>query len=86
MTYQIYSQQQLQHKSIARLKEIYNQIACTVEVSDKRCKDSWITAIANYQASKIHKIADEQTTAQAELDQFIADQAEVVAPELLRTV
>jgi hypothetical protein len=36
MTYQIYSQQQLQLKSIARLKQIYSEIACTVEVSDKR--------------------------------------------------
>jgi len=86
MTYPTYTQQHLQLKSIARVKQIYSQIACTVEVSDKRCKDSWITAIAEYQASKIHKVADEQTTAQTELDGFIATQAEVVAPELLRTV
>jgi hypothetical protein len=51
MTYQIYSQQQLQHKSIARLKQIYSEIACTVEVADKRCKDSWISAIADYQST-----------------------------------
>jgi len=90
MTYHIYSQQQLQHKSIARIKQIYSQIACTVEVSDKRCKDAWITAIAEYQASKIQKLApaapNNQAFAQTELNQFIADQAEVVAPELLRTV
>ncbi len=69
MTYPIYSQQQLQLKSIARLKQIYSEIACTVEVSDKRCKDSWISAIANFQASKIQKATpaapDEQTTPQA---------------------
>ncbi|MBW4429122.1 MAG: hypothetical protein KME50_33150 [Nostoc desertorum CM1-VF14] len=90
MTYQIYSQQQLQLKSIARLKQIYSEIACTVEVSDKRCKDSWITAIANYQASKIQKLTpaapDNQALAQAELDNYIADQAQTIAPEPLRIV
>ncbi|MHC5746368.1 MAG: hypothetical protein ACYTXT_31635 [Nostoc sp.] len=85
MTYQIYSQQQLQLKSIARLKQIYSEIASTVEVSDKRCKDSWITAIADYQASKIQKLTlaapDNQALAQAELDSYIADQAQAIAPE-----
>ncbi|MHC5828844.1 MAG: hypothetical protein ACYT04_76305, partial [Nostoc sp.] len=69
MTYPTYSQQQLQLKSIARLKQIYSEIACTAEVSDKRCKDSWITAIVNYQASKIQKLTlaapDNQALAQA---------------------
>ncbi|MBN3906591.1 MAG: hypothetical protein HWQ35_08535 [Nostoc sp. NMS1] len=90
MTHQIYSQQQLQLKSIARLKQIYSEIACTVEVSDKRCKDSWITAIVNYQASKIQKLSpaapDEQALAQAELDHFIATQAQAIAPEPLTIV
>ncbi|MHC5770461.1 MAG: hypothetical protein ACYTXI_33735 [Nostoc sp.] len=90
MTYQIYSHQQLQLKSIARLKQIYSEIACTVEVSDKRCKDSWISAIVNYQASKIQKLApaapDNQALAQAELDDYIADQAQIVAPEPLTIV
>ncbi|MEH1830373.1 MAG: hypothetical protein V7L22_34390 [Nostoc sp.] len=90
MTYQIYSQQQLQLKSIARLKQIYSEIACTVEVNDKRCKDSWITAIANFQASKIQKLApaapDNQALAQAELDSYIAHQAQAIAPEPLRIV
>ena len=90
MTYQIYSQQQLQLKSIARLKQIYSEIACTVEVSDKRCKDAWISAIADYQTSKIQKLApaasDEQALAQAEFDNYIADQAQAVAPEPLRVV
>ncbi|AUB44471.1 hypothetical protein COO91_10696 (plasmid) [Nostoc flagelliforme CCNUN1] len=88
MTYIIYSHQQLQLKSIARLKQIYSEIACTAEVSDKRCKDSWISAIAEYQASKIQKLTtvapDEQSKAQAELDGFIATQA--VALEQLRIV
>jgi hypothetical protein len=98
MTHIIYSHQQLQLKSIARLKQIYSEIACTAEVSDKSCKDSWITAIASrapeaiaeYQASKIQKLApaapDEQALAQAELDGFIATQAQAIAPELLTTV
>ncbi|MCC5618072.1 hypothetical protein LC605_23900 [Nostoc sp. CHAB 5836] len=52
MTYRAtYSQQRLQRKSIARLKQIYSEIACTVEVIDKRCKDAWITAIADYQSA-----------------------------------
>ncbi|MCC5632605.1 hypothetical protein LC613_33905 [Nostoc sphaeroides CHAB 2801] len=85
MTHAFYTAQQLQHKSIARLKQIYSEIACTVEVSDKRCKDAWITAIANYQSTQLQKV-DNQTTAQAELDQHIAHQAQAVAPEPLRIV
>jgi hypothetical protein len=90
MTHAFYTAQQLQLKSIARLKQIYSEIACTVEVSDKRYKNSWISAIVNYQASKIQKVIpaapDNQALAQAELDHFIADQAQAVAPESLRIV
>jgi hypothetical protein len=87
--YQIYSQQQLQHKSIARLKQIYSEIACTVDVTDKRCKNSWASAIAQHQAAKVQKVAntvDEQPTAQAELDNHTVTQAQAIAPEPLRTV
>ncbi|MBW4557131.1 MAG: hypothetical protein KME59_14520 [Trichormus sp. ATA11-4-KO1] len=73
MTHPIYSHQQLQLKSIARLKQIYSEIGCKVEVQDKRCKDAWINAIAQHQASKLQKV-DELTPAQ------------VIAPEELRTV
>ncbi|MBD2249209.1 hypothetical protein [Nostoc sp. FACHB-888] len=90
MTHIIYSHQQLQLKSIARLKQIYSEIACTTEVSDKRCKDAWISAIVNYQASKIEKIApaapDNQALAQAEFDNYIATQAQAIAPEPLTIV
>ncbi|MBD2535991.1 hypothetical protein H6G97_44395 [Nostoc flagelliforme FACHB-838] len=90
MTYPTYSQQQLQLKSIARLKQIYSEIGCTVEVNDKRCKDAWISVIADYQASKIQKVTlaapDNQALAQAELDSYIAHQTQVVAPEPLRIV
>ena len=69
MTYPIYSQQDLQQKSIARLKEIYSEIACTVEVSDKRSLNAWISAIVDYQTSKVEKAtpaaSDEQATTQA---------------------
>ncbi|MEH2255272.1 hypothetical protein [Nostoc sp.] len=77
-------------KSIARLKQIYSEIACTAKVSDKRCKDSWISAIADYQASKIQKLTpaapNEQAIGQSELDSFIATQAQAVAPEALITI
>jgi hypothetical protein len=98
MTHIIYSQQQLQLKSIARLKQIYSEIGCTVQVSDKRSLDSWISAfvedvgaaIADSQASKIQKLTpaapDNQALAQAELDHHIATQAQTVAPEPLTTV
>jgi hypothetical protein len=84
MTHIIYSQQQLQLKSIARLKQIYSEIACTVEVSDKRSLDSWISAIASrapeaiaeYQSSKVQKL----TPAAPD------NQAQPVAPEKLTTV
>jgi hypothetical protein len=76
MTYIIYSQQQLQLKSIAHLKQIYSEIGASVEVSDKRCKDSWISAIVDYQASKIQKL----TSAASD------EQAKTVAPEELTPV
>ncbi|WP_341528507.1 hypothetical protein WKK05_03995 [Nostoc sp. UHCC 0302] len=80
MTHGTYTQQQLQLKSIARLKEIYSQIGATVEVTDKRCKDAWINAITAHQSSQLHKV-DEQAIAQAELELHIEAQAQAVAPE-----
>jgi hypothetical protein len=76
MTYPTYSQQQLQLKSLDQLKQTYNEIGCTAEVSDKRCKDSWISAITDYQSSKIQKL----TPAVSD------EQAETVAPEELTPV
>ncbi|WP_341532045.1 hypothetical protein WKK05_40870 (plasmid) [Nostoc sp. UHCC 0302] len=86
MTHIIYSQQQLQLKSIARLKQIYSEIGCTLEVQDKRCKDSWITAIIDYQSAQAHKVVDEQVIAQAELNNYVTAQAQAVAPEQLTPV
>ncbi|WP_208821839.1 hypothetical protein [Tolypothrix sp. PCC 7910] len=86
MTHDIYTHQQLRLKSIARLKQIYCEVGCTVEVVDKRCKDAWMNAIAEYQAIRVETVIDatpdEQAIAQAELDQYIADQAETIAPQL----
>jgi hypothetical protein len=86
MTHTIYTHQQLQHKSIARLKQIYCEVGCTVEVLDKQCKDAWMNAIAEYQAIRVETVVDaapdEQTTAQTELDQYIADLAQALAPQL----
>ncbi|MBD2255452.1 hypothetical protein [Nostoc parmelioides] len=92
MTHPIYSHQHLQLKSIARLKQIYSDIGCTTTVRDRRCKDSWISAIITHQSAQVQKV-DEQamppatswTNAQEELENFIADQAEAVAPEELTT-
>ncbi|BAT56689.1 hypothetical protein NOS3756_57010 (plasmid) [Nostoc sp. NIES-3756] len=90
MTHQIYSHQSLERKSIARLKQIYSEIGCTTTVRDRRCKDAWISAIAQHQAQRIHRIApaalDQQAIAQEELENFIAQQAEEIAPEELTTV
>lgn len=87
MTHPRYSHQHLQLKSIARLQQIYSDIGCTTTVRDRRCKDAWISAIADYQSAQLQKIApDEQAIAQEELENFIADQAEAIAPEDLTTV
>ncbi|BBD63081.1 hypothetical protein NIES2109_59310 (plasmid) [Nostoc sp. HK-01] len=82
MTHPIYTQQQLRCKSLDQLKRIYSEIGCTVEVNDRRCKDSWRSAIARYQESKLQKV-DEQDIAQGEFNQYIADQANAIAPEEL---
>jgi hypothetical protein len=46
---------------------------------------NYISTIVNYQASKVQKLApaapDNQAIAQAELDSYIADQAQAIAPE-----
>jgi hypothetical protein len=85
MTYPTYSHQQLQHKSIARLKQIYSEIGASVEVTDRRCKKVWINAIITYQSAQLHKV-DNQATAQTELNHNITEQAEAIAPEKLTTL
>ncbi|MDZ8263701.1 hypothetical protein [Nostoc sp. ChiQUE01b] len=87
MTHAIYTAQQLRSKSLAQLKHIYSEIGCTIEVRDRRRRAAWISAIAFHQAAQLQKIAcaatDEQEIAQGEFEQYIADQAQAVAPEEL---
>ncbi|MEA5507995.1 hypothetical protein VB735_33920 [Halotia wernerae UHCC 0503] len=80
MTHNIYSQQQLQLKSIARLKQIYSEIGCTAYVMDKRCKDAWMNAISRYQASILEKVAPAAPNEQA------TTQAQAIAPEELTPI
>src|SRR5689334_18915904 len=82
MTYPRYSQQHLRLKFLAQLKRTYSEIGCTIEVQDRRRRAAWISAIAQYQASILQKI-NEQDIAQAEFDQYIEDQALSIAPEEL---
>ncbi|WP_414572328.1 hypothetical protein [Nostoc sp. CCY 9925] len=95
MTHTIYTHQHLRSKSLAQLKRIYSEIGCTATVQDRRRRAAWINAfvedvgaaIAQHQASILQKTArlakDEQAIAQGEFEQYIADQAEAVAPEEL---
>ncbi|MBD2505291.1 hypothetical protein [Anabaena azotica] len=87
MTHPRYSHQSLERKSIARLKQIYSEIGGTTVVRDRRRKNAWISAIAQHQTRHLYKIApaalDQQAQAQAELENFIAQQAEEIAPESL---
>jgi hypothetical protein len=47
--------------------------------------DTWVNAIITHQSTKLQEV-DNQALAQAELDHFIADQAQAIAPESLTTV
>lgn len=80
MTHPTYSQQALSRYSLSRLKRIATELGITPTL-DKRAADTWINAIITHQSAQIQKL-DEQTTAQDELDGFIATQA----PEKLTTV
>ncbi len=62
MTYTSYKAQRLQKKSIARLKEIHREIGCTVEVTDRHCKDTWVNAIITHQSSQLEKVHKQLTT------------------------
>lgn len=85
MTHATYTQQALSRYNLPRLKRIATELGVTPTL-DKRAADTWVNAIITHQSTQTHKIADEQTTAQAELDGFIATQAQAVAPEPLTTV
>lgn len=85
----LYTESQLQSKSLSELKAIYTELGAAVEVSDKRTKSAWVNAIVAHQSTQVQKvdesvavasIFESQTVAQAELNQYIDQQAEEIAP------
>ncbi|MCC5633341.1 hypothetical protein LC613_38365 [Nostoc sphaeroides CHAB 2801] len=84
MTHVRYTQQALSRYNLPRLKRIATELGVTPTL-DKRAAQTWVNAIIAHQSTKLQKV-DNQALAQAELDHFIADQAQAVAPEPLRIV
>ncbi|AVH63892.1 hypothetical protein [Nostoc sp. 'Peltigera membranacea cyanobiont' N6] len=84
MTYPKYTQQALSRYTVPRLKRIAAERGVT-PTGDKRAADTWVNAIITHQSTQLQKV-DNQALAQAELDHFIADQAQAVAPEPLTIV
>ncbi|MGJ5632977.1 hypothetical protein [Nostoc sp. CALU 1950] len=83
MTHPTYTQQALSRYSLPRLKRIAIELGVT-PAGDKRAADTWVNAIIAHQSTQLQKV-DNQALAQAELDNYIADQAQAVAPEPLTT-
>lgn len=77
-------QQALSRYTLPRLKRIAAERGVT-PTGDKRATQTWVNAIITHQSTKLQKV-NNQATAQAELDNYIADQAQVVAPEPLTIV
>ncbi|WP_373529407.1 hypothetical protein [Nostoc sp.] len=84
MTHPTYTQQALCRYTLPRLKRIAAELGVTPTL-DKRATETWVNAIITHQSTKLQKV-DNQAAAQAELDYFIADQAQAVAPKPLTTV
>ncbi|WP_375492723.1 hypothetical protein [uncultured Nostoc sp.] len=84
MTHPTYTQQALSRYNLPRLKRIAAERGVT-PTGDRRAADTWVNAIIAHQSTQLQKV-DNQATAQGELDSYIADQAQVVAPEPLRIV
>ncbi|BDI20468.1 hypothetical protein ANSO36C_62700 (plasmid) [Nostoc cf. commune SO-36] len=84
MTHPTYTQQALSRYNLPRLKRIATERGVT-PTGDKRAADTWVNAIITHQSTQLQKV-DNQATAQAELNNYITDQAQVIAPELLRIV
>ncbi|MDZ8070410.1 MAG: hypothetical protein RMY64_33185 [Nostoc sp. DedQUE08] len=85
MTHPTYTQQALSRYTLPRLKRIATELGVK-PTGDKRAAATWVNAIITHQSAQTHKVADEQATAQGELDGFIATQAQAIAPEPLRIV
>ncbi|MHC5779877.1 hypothetical protein [Nostoc sp.] len=84
MTHVRYTQQALSSYKLPRLKRIAAELGVTPTL-DKRGAQTWVNAIIAHQSTKLQKV-DNQALAQAELDNYIATQAQVVAPEPLTIV
>jgi hypothetical protein len=84
MTHPKYTQQALSRYNLPRLKKIAAELGVTA-TGDKRASDTWVNAIITHQFNQLQKV-DNQALAQAELDNYIADQAQAVAPEPLTIV
>jgi hypothetical protein len=85
MTHPQYTQQALSRYTLPRLKRIAAELGVT-PVGDKRAADTWVDAIIAHQSAQTQKVTDNQATAQGELDDYIADQAQAVAPEALTPI
>jgi hypothetical protein len=84
MTHPKYTQQALSRYNLPRLKRIAAERGVT-PTGDKRAAQTWVNAIITHQSTQLQKV-DNQALAQAELDNYIADQAQAIAPESLRIV
>ncbi|WP_392476585.1 hypothetical protein [Nostoc sp. C110] len=84
MTHPKYTQQALSRYNLPCLKRIATELGVT-PTGDKRAADTWVNAIITHQSTQLQKV-DNQALAQAELDHFIANQAQTIAPEPLTIV
>jgi hypothetical protein len=79
MTHPTYTQQSLSRYNLPRLKRIATELGVTPTL-DKRAAQTWVNAIITHQFAQLQKV-DNQAAAQAELNSYIADQAQAIAPE-----
>ncbi|MBW4458483.1 MAG: hypothetical protein KME55_41195 [Nostoc indistinguendum CM1-VF10] len=84
MTYPTYTQQALSRYTLPRLKRIATELGVAL-TGDKRATETWVNAIITHQSTQLQKVGN-QALAQTELDNYIADQAQIVAPEPLTIV
>ncbi|HYX16891.1 MAG TPA: hypothetical protein VE944_21575 [Nostoc sp.] len=78
MTHPTYTQQALCRYNLPLLKRIATELG-VAPTGDKRAADTWVNAIITHQSAQTHKVA------QSELNDYIANQAQAVAPEELTT-
>jgi hypothetical protein len=85
MTHPTYTQQALSRYNLPHLKRIAAELGVT-PIGDKRAANTWLNAIITHQSNQLHKVTDNQALAQAEFNNYIADQAQAIAPELFTIV